>query len=952
MKWPRCGPVIIFSLTGWLLTGCGSGGSTQTPPPAPISEPPQNKDLTAPRIVTRSPAADEQGVAPDGAIKIAFDEPINASNLADQIRLTLSDEAVPAKIDCDSPCLQVTLTPQSPLLHDASYRVIVERVADLAGNAVSAPISWSFTIAPAPPLPPPADTTPPRLKSVSPQDGATGVDEGTLITLTFDEEIDPKQLEGALKLTVDGEAAPLAGTYGCSGVSCTFAPAVQLRLDTTYRIEVSATITDLAGNPLAEAYTGRFITRANLPPPDLPWSKEMGNRFNQHLFGADAVSTDGAWAVGEQGLIVSTSDAGAHWTLQESGTLLTLYGVHFINAQVGFAVGGQPAGTNKFTNVFVKTTTGGAAWEGKNVPPPLPGVLKAVRFIDPFRGWVVGGGGTILFTDNAGESWTVQQSGVTSELITVDFVDGDHGWATGPGKVLLKTDDGGKGWRPIFTFSSAIRQIDFINPSRGWAAGDGGALLETTDGGAHWTSISVTTANLTGVRVTSDLKGWAVGERGSLLRFDGTNWTAARSATTLSLRAVATNGDTAWSVGDYGVIASASTSGAPALQNQTNTAELYAPLFIDAQTGWVVGTDGRIFRTDNGGATWTQQLKNWKSEILWTHVETPVRLCNGTPNANGGTDWTETPVLTNGKYQCVRFSKIQLFNNFFLNSNEGWVIGLPSLILHTTDGGKNWTEQNVDPFADCPYDRGPGCLQAPIYLRRIQFVDPNHGWAVGRFRTIFKTSDGGKNWRSVEPKWPYTTLDGSCTTPSGTKLTQMGGHLFGLSVNPADPNDVFVAGGCCVPCNPEALIARTRDGGATWELKTSVVHDARTENQITDPTKLLPEIGRFHTFQMLGDNGWAAGRGGVLMRTEDRGATWKLVPTGTNLALNDLFFIDPMRGWIAGWTGTFLKTEDGGKSWQRLSAGTRNDLFGVYFLDARRGWIAGSGDLVLSNGGD
>lgn len=933
--------ILLFSTlyVGLFLSGCGGSPSSPTPPGHPPPEHPPASDAQPPRLLSQSPEPEGEEIAPDTSVQIVFDEPIDLTGLAEHIRLTASNgEIAHIEVDCESPCIQITVTPQTPLRYNMRYTVTVDPIGDLSGNLLPAPISWSFTTQPTAPT---SDTTPPRLLSITPSNGATGVDEGTLVTFTFDEGIDPNRMNSTtFKLVPDSENVPILGTYGCDP-SCTvvtFAPAVQLRLNAIYRVEATTEIADPAGNRLTAPYLGQFVTRPRPLPLPSPWSKGMGNRFNQHLYRADAISADRAWAVGERGLIVATSDAGTNWRLQESGTSLPLYGIDFIDAQTGFAVGGDPAGSNSFANAILKTADGGQTWEGKTLPP-LPGVLKAVHFLEGKNGWAVGGGGTIIATQNGGESWSLQQSGVTSELTAVDFVDADYGWATGPGRVLLKTDDGGTRWTPQFTFSSPIRQIDFIDQNRGWAVGDGGALFETVDGGTRWTPISATTANLTGIRMETATQGWAVGDRGTLLRFDGTGWTTVPSGTTISLKGVAPSGENAaWGVGDYGMVTFASSQETPRVQNPTNTSEVYGPFFIDSRNGWSVGSNARIFRTQDGGTTWSQPVRDWRRDIRWTRLSNPARLCNKNPDGS----WAEDPATA----LCIRTGSIHLYHVFFLTPLKGWAVGQPSLILSTEDGGLTWTEQNVDPYAEDCYQ----CAKAGVYLRQVQFADENNGWAVGRFRTIYKTTDGGRTWRLLSNNWRFTTIDGTCTTPGGATLPRMGGHLFGLSVNPADPNDLFVAGGCCAPCNPEAIIAHTTDGGLTWDLRTSVVWDARVENRITASDRLLPEVERFHAFQMIGNVGWAAGRGGVLMRTEDRGATWTRVPTGTSLTINNLFFINQEKGWLAGWMGTLLETGDGGKSWQRVSAGTRNDLFGIHFVNDQQGWISGSGDLILATG--
>jgi photosystem II stability/assembly factor-like uncharacterized protein len=49
--------------------------------------------------------------------------------------------------------------------------------------------------------------------------------------------------------------------------------------------------------------------------------------------------------------------------------------------------------------------------------------------------------------------------------------------------------------------------------------------------------------------------------------------------------------------------------------------------------------------------------------------------------------------------------------------------------------------------------------------------------------------------------------------------------------------------------------------------------------------------------------GWAAGDGGVVLRTLNGGASWSVVDAGTDLDLYEVFFHDADDGWIAGVSG-------------------------------------------------
>ena len=62
--------------------------------------------------------------------------------------------------------------------------------------------------------------------------------------------------------------------------------------------------------------------------------------------------------MGTDGTILATSNGGATWKAQSSGTTETLYGVAFANASDGWAVG--QIGT------ILATSNGGATWNAQN----------------------------------------------------------------------------------------------------------------------------------------------------------------------------------------------------------------------------------------------------------------------------------------------------------------------------------------------------------------------------------------------------------------------------------------------------------------------------------------------------------------------------------------------------------------------------------------------------------
>ena len=113
-----------------------------------------------------------------------------------------------------------------------------------------------------PPPPPPTDTTPPTVNSTSPVNGATAVQVGANVTVTFSEAMAGASLTTATFTLVDGSGNPVAGTVTPAGATATFAPTANLANGTTYTATVTTGAEDLAGNGLAQSRVWSFTTVA------------------------------------------------------------------------------------------------------------------------------------------------------------------------------------------------------------------------------------------------------------------------------------------------------------------------------------------------------------------------------------------------------------------------------------------------------------------------------------------------------------------------------------------------------------------------------------------------------------------------------------------------------------------------------------------------------------------
>jgi hypothetical protein len=232
-------------------------------------------DTTPPTVTANTPANGATGVATGTTATATFSEAINPATI-NTATFELRDPGsalVTATVAYNSSTLTATLTPGNPLAPATTYTATVRggatdpRVKDVAGNALAAPSSWSFTTTAT------VDTTPPTVTARSPAVGATGVAVATTVTATFSEAIDPATI-GTTTFELRDPANALVTatvTYNPATLTATLTPGSALAQATTYTATVRGgaadpRVNDVAGNPLAANQTWSFTTIDSTAP--------------------------------------------------------------------------------------------------------------------------------------------------------------------------------------------------------------------------------------------------------------------------------------------------------------------------------------------------------------------------------------------------------------------------------------------------------------------------------------------------------------------------------------------------------------------------------------------------------------------------------------------------------------------------------------------------------------
>ncbi|HSD64910.1 MAG TPA: YCF48-related protein [Ignavibacteriaceae bacterium] len=277
----------------------------------------------------------------------------------------------------------------------------------------------------------------------------------------------------------------------------------------------------------------------------------------QNLYGIAFIDSSTWVAVGNDGIILRSTDGGTSWSLVSSPSNDQLRSVTFLGS-VGLAVG--------ISGRVLRSTDSGLNWIEETRPTTRN--LYSVS-ISSIMAVITGEEGTILVSYDGGLTWTSHTAGTASILFGVSVNDSTAVGVGGQGAVVMSVD-GGTGWgltilgQNIFFYSTS-----FINGSTGWAVGSslatGNVIIHSTDYGFVWSAQSApTTEQLFGVSFASLTTGFAVGTGGAIIYTTngGITWLNSVSGTFQTLSAVAFI-DTirGIAVGDGGTILKSSAGG-------------------------------------------------------------------------------------------------------------------------------------------------------------------------------------------------------------------------------------------------------------------------------------------------------------------------------------------------------------------------------------------------------
>jgi photosystem II stability/assembly factor-like uncharacterized protein len=394
--------------------------------------------------------------------------------------------------------------------------------------------------------------------------------------------------------------------------------------------------------------------------------------------------------------------------------------------------------------------------------------------------------------------------------------------------------------------------------------------------------------------------------------------------------------------------------------------------FSDANHGIVVGANGKILQTENGGDTWS--LISYNEDIYFTSVRaisTEVAFVAGSSGTilktnDGGNTW-----------QCMHSDSALFISDIkFVSEFRGCAVGNGNVILNTYDAGQTWIES---PLSDDYQLNSVGMFNSDEMIA----VGTSHPYYE---RVIMKSTDGGLTWLSLDVSFLDNELISVFCNPEGfcyavgwggtiAKSDDFGTTWTQLSHQQPAFNDAHFP--CCdvgyaVTGSYGYSIGRifkSVNGGNTWnELDSSFIQ--RRFNTVVfsnADTGIIAGSGIYSTYD--GGETWicshdlpydsgqinsvkyvipgtavAVGSNGIFLRSSDNGHTWIQLEGIPSVHYFDVTFPSESNGFALG-EMILMKTTDAGLTWTPIPL--THEISSIYFYDGNKGFGVGNDGIIM-----
>ncbi len=543
------------------------------------------------------------------------------------------------------------------------------------------------------------------------------------------------------------------------------------------------------------------------------------------------LTPDSGWYVGDEGVVVRTTNGGLDGeTVREpvAGTA-DWKDVEFANHLIGYAcaydgfifkttdggltwdnVGDTTNYTDDYTSISVvnenvvyvsgkkssllKTTNGGADWTKSTYDFQGKDLDGGIAFNDENNGVVIsdGKGANTWYTHDGGDNWTpvdiIFPTGTNTKLYDVSAGGGSTIAVSGYYNNIFLSTNGGETYTRVGDSSTDyvyLASIDAVNENVLVAGGFVGHVVLSTNGGDTWSTIDIPAANTVKFVDFIDAQtGFVFAGEGQWFKTTdgGATWQNIVDWPNINLKALAATPGGKVMVGGY--------RGSTSLSSDYGFSWSYLGNELTGYTGWIntiafgdenvglVGAGkGKIYRTTDGGGTWTlladtstnPMLKYEKTVNALRFVDANTVFAGGSKgyimkSTDAGLTWTllyneenntvydfwqvsskqVLAVASSGELYVSNaavdsFSLAKDYGTMNLRSvdfrgDNGVVVATKGYIYHTTVS--KW-DTLTEVYKDAAGDD----------ILSVAFVNDNLVYAVGEKGRIFYSEDAGLNWQ-------------------------------------------------------------------------------------------------------------------------------------------------------------------------------------------------------------
>ncbi len=525
-------------------------------------------------------------------------------------------------------------------------------------------------------------------------------------------------------------------------------------------------------------------------------------------------------------------------------------------------------------------------------PVPQGETLENVAF-QGSRGYADGEGGTVLRSDDGGQTWVGLPSGTESNLTLLQEVDPNTVVVGGGCTVRESTDAGASFQRlPVDEAEQGcgtnVASFSFLDASTGYVEMADGSILLTHDGGQTLepkTAVPLNGATAGHLAFTSPTTGFALASGSGGGRIYRT-----------------TDGAGSW------------------VQVGSSPAALHDLAFVSASVAYAVGDAGELLRSSDGGATWTRQpltlpagaprpslLQISCSDTEHCLIATSAAPSGGTNALIRTTDGGQTGTLVTPSGQ-------NLLSVAFSTATTAVGVGTAGATVLSNDGGAT--------FPTAVSRRLGATLEGPIRLG----AGAQDAYAPGHAGVIAATEDGGQSWSLLRVPTSANILDvafptaavGYAVNQSGTVYrTASAGLSWSIQASGGGAPSALLAPseGTVLLVGPTGIRRSTNSGASFAEVSGSVVLGRRHKRVLRRRISAFP---LFSGAQTAGSAliAW----GDEAIESTNGGASWKLIPRPLkNGSIEALSFLSATTGYVVSHQRLFF-TADAGRKWREIGS--------------------------------